>query len=31
MEFEKYAPVPSEKATELREKFESKLDIEDDE
>jgi elongation factor G len=31
MEFEKYAPVPGEKAAELREKFESKMDIEDDE
>ena len=31
MEFEKYSPVPAEKATELREKFESKLDVDDDE
>ena len=30
MEFEKYAPVPGEKAIELREKFESKMTIEDE-
>jgi elongation factor G len=31
MEFEKYAPVPAEKSLELREKFESKMVIEEDE